>query len=379
MLKKTFYIILIILISGTSAIISDRYLFPRLAATKLFSKYEFLKKSAENVTVINKTEQVYVKEDSSINKIVSQVTPAIVNIVSYSSDGANFRNGTGEIVTSDGIIMTYADAIILSGSLKTQSLAGKYKIMTADGQIYDGELLGVDSWSNLAFIKIHASNLPVISFGNSEDYRPGEKIIAIGNDTTEYQNRFNAGVLGGFNPSYNISGQTLSISEKLEGVYLTDFNAERLSVGGPIVDYSGRVVGITGSTIRNNKVEYFEIPCDKVKKILEKVINKNLNTNPVLGVYYVSLNKSYALAHNLSLEKGAMIFSPSGQNGLAIIAGSPAAKSELEINDVITHIDGEEITLNNNLSTILYKYKKGDAAELTVVREGKETKMRVQF
>ena len=379
MSRKILSVVAIILIAGISGITANRYLFPRLATTKFFSKYELLRKSAENVTVINKTEQIYIKEESSIDEIVDQTASAIVNIISYSANGTNFRNGTGEIVTSDGIIMTFAEAIIVPDALKKQASVEKYKVMTADGNVYDGELLGIDSWSNLAFIKIHTSNLPVISFGNSEDYHPGEKIIAIGNDMTEYQNRFILGVLSGFNPSYNISGQALSISEKLEGVYLTDFNAERLSVGGPIVDYSGQVIGIIGSTKRNNKTEYFEIPSDKVRKVLEKVINKNLDNSAILGVYYVSLNKSYALAHDISADKGAMIFSPSGQNGLAILSGSPAAHSGLKINDIITQVDGEEITLENSLSTILYKFKKGDTAEFTILRGEKEIKLSVQF
>jgi serine protease Do len=378
MLKKTSFLVAVIVISALSGMLAAHYLFPRLAATKLFSKYEFLRKSTENVTVINKTEQIYVKEDSSIGKITDQVSAAIVNIVSYSSPGSEFRNGTGEIVTSDGIIMTYTDALILSdASLATPEV--KYKVMTANGNSYDGELVGVDSWSNLAFIKINASNLPVISFENNGEYGPGEKVIAIGNDTTEYQNRYNSGVLNGFMPSYNISAQALSVAEKLEGVYLTDFNAERLSVGGPVIDYSGQVVGIIGSTMKNNQVEYFEIPSEKVKRVVDKMINKNLSSNPSLGVYYISLNKSYALANGIEKENGALIFSPSGQNGLAVIAGSPAQRAGLAIGDIITRVGDTEITFENNLSSTLYGHKKGDRVEFTVIRKGSEMKISVQL
>lgn len=380
MLKKTFLIILIIFISGTSGIVADRYIFPYLATTEFFSKYKFLKKASENVTVINKTQQIYVKEDSSINKITSPVTSTIVNILSYSDSTQSkispsgpfaFKNGTGEIATSDGIIMTYVSAINLKNS--------KYKVITSDSHVYDGKLIGVDSWSNLAFIKINTSNLPVISFGDSDNYKPGEKVIAIGNDMPEYQNKFNLGVLNSFNPTYNISGQSLSISEKLEGVFLSDFNSGKLSVGSPIINYSGQVIGVIGSTVQNSQNKFFEIPSNKVKKVLNKVIHKKLNTNPILGVYYMPLTKSYMLANNVNIDHGDMIYAPSGQRGLAVIVGAPASKSKLKLNDIVERVDDKEVNLDNSLSDILYTYKKGDKIILTVLRNNQEMKINVQL
>lgn len=367
MFKKIGFFVSIIVISGISGIVADRYIFPRLATTKFFSKYEFLKKSTERVTVINKTEQVYIKEDSSVAKITNQVASAIVNIVSY--DEKTFDNLTGQIMTSDGLIMTYA----------TEDMSKKYKVMTREGNVYDGELVGVDSWSNLAFIKINANNLPVISLANSDEYSPGEKIISIGNDMREYQNKFSAGILNSFDPTFNISGESLSTAEKVEGVFLSDFNKEKLSVGGPIINHSGQVIGVTGSVLKNGVLEYFQIPSNKIKDVLDKTIKNELDTNPIFGVYYMPITKSYALTKNLSVDHGAMIYSKSGQQGLAVIYGTPAAKADLRINDIVTKIGEEEIGLKSNFSGILYKYKKGDTVELTVLRDGNEIKMSIQI
>ncbi|MDR3559077.1 MAG: S1C family serine protease, partial [Candidatus Pacebacteria bacterium] len=266
MLKKIFFIILIIIVSGISGITADHYLFPYLASTDFFQEHQWLKKSAENTTIINKTEQVYVKEDSSVAKLMSPVTSSIVNVISYPNPDAKVKNktasdletqvknGTGEIVTSDGLIMTYAAAINYdqvkdNSSSQSVNNAGsalaptyKYKILTGDGNAYDATLQGVDSWSDLAFLKINASNLPVVSFGNFSDYQAGEKVIAIGNNFPDYENRFDSGILSSFDPTENISGQTLSVPEKLEGVFRTDFSAENPPVGGPVVDYSGQIV-----------------------------------------------------------------------------------------------------------------------------------------
>lgn len=377
MLKKIILIVGIILIAGISGIISDRYFFPYLAASRFFAKNEFLKKATENVTIINKTEQVYIKEDSSINKITNQIIPSIVNIVSY-TDNKNSKNiltltysSTGEIVTSDGIIMTY--------SLDTKTPNNIYKVMTSDGNAYDTKFLGTDSWSNLSFLKITASNLPVISFGNSDEYNPGEKLIAISNNTSSYQNKFTAGLLSSFDASYNISGEALSKAEKIEGVFSTDFNMKNLSAGSPVVDYSGQVIGITGSAMKNGNLEYFQIPANKIKLVLEKVISGTLDSNINLGIYYLPINKSLALANNLPTDRGALIYSASGQQGLAVISGSSADKAGLKINDIITKVENVEISTKNNLSDILYQYKEGDKVEFTVLRAGQEMKIMVQL
>jgi len=376
MFKKIILIVGIILIAGLSGIIADRYIFLHLANSRFFSKNEFFKKAVENVTVINKTEQVYVKEDSSINKITNQIIPAIVNIVSY-TENTNKKNNltlstnnTGEILTSDGIIMTSASAIIPNG---------KYKVILNNGNVHDAKVLGIDSWSNLAFLKITASNLPVIPFGNSDEYNPGEKLIAIGNNNSEYQNKFTSGLLSSFSSSYNISGEALSKAENMEGVFLTDFNEKILSTGSPVIDYSGQMMGVTGVVMKNGQLEYFQIPANKIKLVLEKVINGTLNSNINLGIYYLPINKSLTLINNLPTDHGALIYSASGQQGLAVISGSVADKAGLKINDIITKVENTQISTENNLSDILYQYKKGDKIELTVLRAQQEMKIEVQF
>ena len=403
MFKKISFIILIVLISSLSGIAADHYLFPYLASTDFFQKHQWLKKSAENTTIINKTDQVYVKEDSSVAKLMSPVTSSIVNIVSYpnldiktkNQAAPNLetqaKNGTGEIVTSDGLIMTYANAINYdqttqqnnSNETKVASNnptpAYKYKVMTSDGNAYDATLQDVDSWSNLAFLKINASNLAVVSFGNFGDYQAGEKIIAIGNDFPDYENRFDSGILNSFDPTFNVSGQALSVPEKLEGVFQTDFSAENPPIGGPIVDYSGQIVGVIGSVQSNGQTEYFEIPTDKVQLALDKEIKKGLSANPTLGIYYLPVTKTLALTDNLNVDHGAMIYSSLGQQGLAVMTGSPAQKAGLELGDIITQVDGNDITLSDNLSSILYTHKTGDQIKLTVQRAGKITTIDVQL
>lgn len=380
-IKKILIVLFVMTVGGLGGIIANRYFFPYLSATKLFSKYEFLKKSAENVTMINKTEQVFVREDSSISKIANSASSSVVNIISIpslenknASSGAAVispKNSTGLIVTSDGLITAYAPEIDPG---KT-----KFEVLTFDGNSYDAEFIGLDTYSNLAFLKINASNLPTVSFGNSDDTVPGEKVLAIGNSLSSFGYLYQAGLLRSFNPAYNLAGKTVSSSEKLEGVFDTDFNSLAAFAGGPIVDYSGEVIGVVGFLNKNNGIEYFQIPSNKVKNVIDRAIKKELDQNPDLGIYYLPINKTLALTNNLASDKGALVYSASGQQGLAIISGSPAQKAGLEVNDIIAAINGQEINMRNSLSDILYKYKKGDQIEIQVLRDGQELKIPVQL
>ena len=392
MFKKITFIIAIIIISGLSGIIADHYVFPYLSTTVFFNKYKFFKHAAENVTVINKTEQVYVKEDTTLTKTAGPIASSVVNIVSYPNpdlkntaakiqNSSVIKNGTGLIATSDGIIMTYATAISPSNlTQKTASLpAYKYKVMVFDGNIYDADFLAVDPYSNLVFLKINASNLPAVQFGNSDDFSAGEKVIAVGNSLAEYQNIYASGILNTFDPYYNLGGSSISSSEKMEGVFKTDFDHEDEYVGGPVVDYSGQVIGIVGSAIRDGGTDFFQIPSNKAQIVLDRAIKNDLANDPQLGIYYTPLNKAYASIDNLKSDSGAWVYSSSGQQGLAVISNTPAAAAGLKIYDIITAVNGDAISDKKSLSDLLYSHKKGDQIELTVLREGNEIKIAVQL
>jgi len=365
--------IFIFLIGGVGAVFFDFYALPRLSTSPAFSKYEFFKKATENVTVINKTEQVTVKEEDSVNKVASQAAASVVNIISISSGKNTSQNkqGTGIIITSDGLIATYRDAIIEKDA--------NYKVLASNGSNYDGKLLGVDEFSNLAYLKLDASNLPAIPISNSDDSYPGKKLIVIGNSTGEYQNRFSAGLLSNDNKTFNLAGKTLSSSEKLEGVFETDFTDQGEYLGGPVVNYNSELVGINGSITIDNQKKYFQISSNNLRKSMELVMKNELGNRPVLEIYYIPITKSYSIENNLSRDRGALIFSPSGKQGLAIISGSPAEKAGLQINDIIIAVNGQEINLDNPLSNMLSNYKKGDEVELLIVRNGQEMKVKVKL
>lgn len=382
--SKLIFFILVFVVGGLGAIIINRSVFPYLASMEPFCKYDFFKKISDQVTVINRTEQVYLKEEFSLEKVVAQASSSTVEVVAFfdlkkgafekNTDRKNFVKKTGIVATSDGIITTYFDPAEFLGSDKIN-----YTVITREGKSYNAEFLGLDSYSNLAFLKINTGSLTAVSFSDSRNERPGEKIVAIGAKSGKFSNKYTSGLLSDVDESFNLAGKTLSFSEKLEGIFKADFNIEDDFIGGPAVDYSGQVIGIVGAVNKENRQKFFIIPANKVKAVMEKAIRKELETNPTLGIYYIPLSPDYSAVKNISRNTGALVYSSSGQRGLAVISGTPADKAGLQINDIIVSINGEEINQENTLPDLLYKCKRGQIIKLGLIRESKEVKMEVQL
>ena len=374
------FFVAVFAVGGLGGAYMERYLFPRLSENSFFGKFSFFKNASENVTIINKTEQVTVKEDDSVNQIASRASTAVVNIVSIDSRAQSARgrevrpesiSGTGILVTGDGVIVTYKDTIFESDA--------SYAVLLYNNDKYDAKLLGIDEFSNLAYLKIEASNLPSIDFANSDDFKPGKKLVSIGNSFSEYQNRFSAGLLSNINKSFNLSGKTVASSEKLEGVFETDFDNQQNYLGGPVISYGGSLVGINGKISIDNQDFFFQIPSNAVKKSLDRVLNGDLEKTPFLGAYYITITKEYTLSHDVKKDRGALVFSPSGLSSLAVIDGSPAQKAGLRINDIVTAVNDKNVDLSNPLSNLINQYKKGDQVELTVFRGEEELKIPLQL
>lgn len=372
-------LILIFVVGGIGGVYFDQQVLPMIRTNKYLSKIGFLSRTAENITVINKTEQVVIKEDDSVNEVASQAANAVVNIISIAQQKDPLtrqvktveQSGSGVIVTNDGMIATYRSAIIEKGAT--------FQVLLFNGNYYEAQLKGIDEFSNLAFLKIDAGNLTAVSFGDSSEVKPGKKLVAIGNSFGEYQNRYSAGLLSNVNKTFNLAGKTVASSEKLEGVFENDFNNQKEYIGGPIIGYSGNMLGIVGSIKIDSNDKYFLIPSNAVKKVLDRVISEGKLERPVLGAYYVSITKEYAIANQLKRDRGALIYSSSGKQSLAIISNSPAENAGLRLGDIITMVGSQQVNLDNPLSNLIGQYKKGDNIKLTVDRDNKEIEMEVQL
>ncbi len=379
------FIVCIFLLGGLGGVFFERFVLPELASYKVLADHPFFKKTTERTTIINKTEQVVVREDDSVDSIISQPATAVVNIVTVFDQvdnkkktpiigGRQVETRTGVLLTNDGLLVTYTNE-------KPMTEGVKYSVLLFDGKNYDAHFVGFDTLTNLAYFHLDEESItvPAIAFANSDDARTGKRLVAIGNSFSEYQNRIAIGALQNKNRTLNLSGQSVSSSEKWEGVFEMDLNNAKDFVGGPVIGYNGEMEGIIGLFPYNNDVVQFIIPANVVKNSYQRVVAGTLDKRVSLGVYYLPMTKAFALSQGLDRDRGALVFSPGGETGLAVLANSVGAQAGLRVGDIITAVNKQEINLDNPLPALLSSLSKGDRAELLVIREGKEITLTVQF
>jgi len=387
-IRFIFLVILIFFVGGIAGVIGERFFMPWLASFSSLEKYEFIKRANNKVTVIEKTKEINVKEDFSVANITEKVSPAVVSIISFrqekelnnpllgqirSSKDIQKNVKTGLILTNDGLIVSVLDEVaeeIIKNNEDKLNKKSKwnFKILTSDSREIDAEIFAVDGFSRLVFYKVDRNDLSIPSLGDSTKIEIGEKVVVCGNAGGEYQNSFSSGLVKEEDHTFTLLNSELSSSEKLEGAFLLDAIIEKRNVGGPVVDYSGHVIGIANQIEKDGEMVGFVVPINNLKPTINKVIEKKEITNPYLGIYYLSINKEISLLNNLSVSRGALVYSFSGQQGLAVIKNSPADKAGLKIGDIITHVNQIAVDLENPLSSFINKNNPGDKIEVRVIR-----------
>lgn len=363
----------IMLLGGVGGVLFDRSVLPWLAAQKGFSRIGFLERASDNVTIINKTEQITVREDDSIENIVSQPSTAVVTLVARAAASAapsaavQGNISSGVLLTNDGMIATYRS----EGIVKPADQA--FSVVLFDGSVHEARFIGWDSLTHIAFFRIDVSDAPAIALADSDGARIGKKLIVVAPGDQARQNRFLTGSLDGFDATFNLSGKTVSSTEKWEGVFRMNSAVSSDFVGSPALQYDGEMLGLIGSIAIDNAVETFIVPSKAIRQSLDFILSaESASGRPSFGAYYLPITQSLSILRGLSKEQGAWIYSPSGRTGLALIAGSPAEKAGLRINDIVLSVAGESITLANPLPAALMKFKRGDAFEMNILRDGSE-------
>lgn len=358
-------------------VIRDRFIPFLVSAYPGVVRSDFLRGLSGNVTVVERTEQLVVREDDSVDAIVSQPATAVVNLIVSGPRTDDSGNRTGVLLTNDGVIVS-------SGGVEERSEATDsavtYHALLYDGTSHEAVLIGRDPLTDLTFFRITGGTFPAVALANSDDSRPGKKLVAIGNSYEEYQNRFSSGMLSHRDKIFNLSGKSVASSEKWEGVFIADIvNAEEY-VGGPAVNFRGEMVGLFGKVIVDSREHVYLLPSNAVRESFQRLVSGTLGNRPTLGVYYLTLTKGSAIAGGEGeRDRGAMIYSPSGKTGLSVLAGSPAEQAGLRYGDIVIAVNGTSIDLDMPLSVALGKLSVGDTAELLIVRNGKEQAVSVSL
>ena len=366
-----FMAMLIVVLGGVGSILSDTIVVPRLAAIPAFADFGFAKNFNERVTIINKTEQVVVREEDPLEKVVSQAAAAVVALVSSDKVAGRSETTTGVLLTNDGVFAVYS-------SQPSDEKKFSYQAVLLDGSIKAAQSIGYDALTNLAFFRLDGNpNTQAIAFANSDDARIGKKVSALGYAETGYQIRAATGVIGDIDKSFSLSGKTVASSEQWQGVFRPDIAGLDRFVGGPLVDVNGEMKGIIGTSVSDGAPMAFAIPSNAVKDALGRVISET--PYRTFGAYYLPVTKSLAAGRGLSRDQGALIYSLSGKTSLALIANSPADRAGLQAGDIIIAVAGVPVTLDDPLPEILSHLGTPDQTELSVVRDGEEKMLTVEW
>jgi len=291
---------------------------------------------------------------------VNQVAPAVVTI--QASGGGLLGNASG---TGSGFIFD-ADGWILTNRHVVQD-ASELTVVLSDGREFPGETYGVDTLTDLAIVKIDATDLPVAAVGSSAHLEPGQVAIAIGNPFG-YDNTVTTGVVSGLGRQITASDATQTSAETLNNLIQTDAAINPGNSGGPLVNSAGQVIGVNTAVNQNAQGVGFAIPIDVAKPILEQALAGQELVRPWIGVYYVPVTPALAAEQDLPVDYGALIGSASG-SGQAIFPGSPAEDAGLRAGDIIVGVDGTQVGSDADLSTLILPHAPGDTITLRILRD----------
>ena len=370
--KKLGQLLLVILISFFSGVLGT------------FTTLQLSQKQNSGTITTTTVSKTAVKNENSTTQAVDKVKDAVVSVITYSSNSQNSLLGSDETDTDTNAEQVYSEGsgVIYKKEGNTAYLvtnthvingAKKVDIRLADGTKVPGEIVGSDTYSDIAVVKIAADKVTTVAeFGDSSQLTVGETAIAIGSPLgSEYANTVTQGIVSSLNRNVSLKsedGQAISTN-----AIQTDTAINPGNSGGPLINIQGQVIGITSSKIASNggtSVEGlgFAIPANDVINIIKQLEKDGKVTRPALGIHMVNLS-------NLSTTDLQKLKLPGNvTSGVAVrsVQKNMPANGHLQQYDVITKIDDKAISSTTELQSALYSHSIGDSMTVTYYRDGKE-------
>ena len=370
--KKWGQLLVVILISFFSGVLGT------------FTTLQLSQKQNSGTTTTTTVSKTAVKNENSTTQAVDKVKDAVVSVITYSSNSQNSLLGSDETDTDTNAEQVYSEGsgVIYKKEGNTAYLvtnthvingAKKVDIRLADGTKVSGEIVGSDTYSDIAVVKIAADKVTTVAeFGDSSQLTVGETAIAIGSPLgSEYANTVTQGIVSSLNRNVSLKsedGQAISTN-----AIQTDTAINPGNSGGPLINIQGQVIGITSSKIASNggtSVEGlgFAIPANDVINIIKQLEKDGKVTRPALGIHMVNLS-------NLSTTDLQKLKLPGNvTSGVAVrsVQKNMPANGHLQQYDVITKIDDKAISSTTELQSALYSHSIGDSMTVTYYRDGKE-------
>lgn len=237
--------------------------------------------------------------------------------------------GSGFMINSNGEILT--NAHVVDG-------ADTVNVTLKDGRSFVGKVVGTDPMTDVAVVKIQANNLPAVTLGNSEQLKPGEWAIAIGNPLG-LDNTVTTGIIS----ATGRSSSQVGVPDKRVNFIQTDAAINPGNSGGPLLNASGQVIGMNTAIIRGTQGLGFAIPINTAQRIAQQLIATGQVQHPYLGIQMVTLTPELKQNINNNPQAGLTVNEDNGILIAKVMPNSPAAQAGLRAGDVIHKINGQPV------------------------------------
>lgn len=291
-----------------------------------------------------------------VTKVVSKVGPAVAHIrvrknvdsrrrkYAYEGEGS----GSGVVIAPDGYTVTNSHVVEGANTLK---------VSLADGTSYDAELVGKDSASDIALLRVQGSGLPIANLGDSDRLQVGQLVIAIGNPLG-FQNTVTAGVISALGRSLRSRSGRL-----IENIIQTDAALNPGNSGGPLVDSKGLIVGINTAIIQFAQGICFAIPVNTMRWVVSSLIREGKVTRGYLGIAGQNVPLPVRVVRYFQLNQDA------GVQVMDVTAGSPAHGAGLKEGDIIISLDNNPVTGVDDIHRLLSSDVIGKGLDIILLRE----------
>ena len=264
--------------------------------------------------------------------------------------------GSGFILDSEGHILT--NNHVVEG-------ADEIIVRLSDRRELTAEVIGLDKKSDIALLKVDASNLPVVKLGSSKDLEVGEWVMAIGSPFG-FDHSVSAGIVSAV-------GRSLP-SENYVPFIQTDVAINPGNSGGPLFNLDGEVVGIN-SQIYSRTGGFmglsFAIPVDVAMDVVNQLKNRGFVSRGWLGVMIQDVTRDLAESFGMDLPKGALV--------AQVLEGSPAGDADIQVGDIIIEYEGKEVMVSSDLPPMVGRTPVGETAKVKIVRDGKTKIVRIKI
>lgn len=295
----------------------------------------------------------------TLQEVYEQCNSAVVGITATSS-GYEYSWGSGVLVSADGYILT--NAHIIDG-------CDGVVVTLWDDKSYDGWLVGYDTQSDVALLKIDVTNAPYAEIGDSSLMQVGDTVVAIGNPLGEdFRGTMTNGIISAINRNVTYGGHTMTLMQ-------TNAAINEGNSGGPLINMYGQVIGITNMKVMSTYTSTvegigFAIPTNVIKEIIDELLDRGyIQGRPGIGLTCGSIPASVKEYYNL----------PDGLYVNAVNEASDAYAKGIRRGDVITKVNGIPVTTTDEVNQIKDQYEVGDAIEFEVYRNSEYFTVEVEL